>query len=197
MNKSLSLKDLKVEIIGGQIMSRVKAESEEQVFETKRVMVPKAIRSDGTVDISELPEEKLKVAADDKRVTKTGDIVIKLSTPYDAALIEDESAGCIVPSFCAIIRHCDNIDKRYLLAFLNSSYCKDQLKQQVAGALMTVLSVGKVGNVMVPFPSADEQYKIGVNYFKTQEKLKIIKQIIELEAKKNDVIFKELVKSYE
>lgn len=199
MKKLVSLKELNVELIGGQIMSRVtvKDNSDDSVTEVRKVIIPKVINSDGTITIEDLPEEKLRVAADEKRITKIGDIVIKLSTPYDAAVIDEQSSGCLVPSFCAIIRHGAEIDTNYMLAFLNSSFCKEQLKQQVAGSNMAVLSVGKVASVLMPLPLKNEQIEIGNNYIKTQDRLKLIKQIVALETKRNDVFFKELVKDYE
>ena len=199
MNRMSNLKDLQVNILSGQIMSRItaKPDKDDDIMEIRRVIVPKAILSDGTIDVSELPEENLKVPADEKRLTKPGDIVIKLSTPYDAAIIDEASAGCIVPSFCAIVRVGDNFDVNYLLAFLNSSLCKEQLKQQVAGMPITVLSVGKVASVVIPVPSIEEQREIGTNYIKTQQKIKVVQQIVELEAKRNDVVFKEMVKKYD
>lgn len=199
MKKLVSLKELNVELIGGQIMSRVtvKDNSDDSVTEVRKVIIPKVINSDGTITIEDLPEEKLRVAADEKRITKIGDIVIKLSTPYDAAVIDEQSSGCLVPSFCAIIRHGAEIDTNYMLAYLNSSFCKEQLKQQVAGSNMAVLSVGKVASVLMPLPLKNEQIEIGNNYIKTQDRLKLIKQIVALETKRNDVFFKELVKDYE
>ena len=195
MSNKVTLREMNIEIIGGQIMSRVtaKAENGEQAVVTRKVIIPKGILSSGVVDVSVLPEEGLKVDVDEKRITKVGDIVIKLSPPFDAAIIDEASADCVVPSFCAIIKPTETIVADYLLAFLNSSYCKEQLKQQVAGSVMTVLSVGKVANVYIPLAERHKQEEIGHSYRKTQHKLNIINQIIELEAKRNDVIFKEMV----
>ena len=69
MSNLKKLKELGVELVSGQIMSRVsiKDDSAEPVVETRRVIIPKAINYDGTISKKELPEEKLKVAADEKR----------------------------------------------------------------------------------------------------------------------------------
>ena len=32
------------------------------------------------------------------------DIIIKLSTPYEACVIDDDNVGLVIPSFCAILR---------------------------------------------------------------------------------------------
>lgn len=185
-----------VEIIGGQVMSRIaaKADVNGKAVETRKVVVPKCINADGSIDVEEMTEELLKAAADVKKLTQVGDIVIKLSPPYDAAIVDDTAADCLVPSFCAIVRGSSKVDIHYLLAFLNSELCKRQLATSVAGAVMTVLSVGKIKNIYVPMPGAEQQHEIGQRYMGTQRKLRIIRKIGELEAKRNDIVFKEMVK---
>ncbi len=197
----LSMKKLSecgVKIIGGQIMTRVTANTEkgDEVIETRKVLVPKCIHSDGTITAEDMPEEALKVSADPKKLTQAGDIVMKLSTPYDAGLVTAETEGAIVPSFCAILKSDNSLNQDYLLAFLNSSACKDQLRMQVSGAVMTVLSVGKIGNVDIPVPPENEQHAIGERFVETANKLAILQKIAALEAKRNDIVFKEMIKNY-
>jgi len=184
-------------IVGGQIMSRVTANPDagDEIVESRRVLVPKSINADGSIDVTVMPEEDLKVEADPKKVTEVGDIVMKLSPPYDAGLVTDASQGCLVPSFCAIVKPSSDVDIHYLLAFMNSALCKNQLQSQVSGSVMTVLSVGKVKKVNMPIPPIEEQRKIGKRYMESQRKLSIIRQIAFLESKRNDIVFKELEKS--
>lgn len=197
MNESCAMKRLgefNIEIIGGQIMSRVtvKDPENEGVVDIRKVVIPKSIGAGGKIDPNEMPEEQLKVLADKKRLTEVGDIVMKLSTPYDAGRIEENSVGCIVPSFCAIIKPSDEIDMSYLLAFLNSDTCKEMLREQVKGSIIAMLSVGKIKNVKIPVPPTEKQREIGRSFLEVQRKLGIIEQIITLEQKKNDIFFREL-----
>ena len=189
--------DKLVAVVGGQIMSRVTANPDagDEVVETRKVLIPKSINSDGSIDVSVMPEELLKVCADPKKISEAGDIVMKLSPPYDAGLVTETSQGCIVPSFCAIIKPSSEVDVQYLLAFMNSTLCKNQLQSQVSGSVMTVLSVGKVKNVNMPTPPIEEQRKIGQRFMESQRKLSIIRQIALLESKRNDIVFRELEKS--
>ena len=182
-----------LDIFSGQIMGRVVAGKNEEANYELRVVVPKAITSEGVIDKSELPIEQLRVIPDEKRITQLGDIVIKLSTPYDSAIITEEFVGCVVPSFCAIIRNKSNVDTDYLQAFLSSKLCKEQLKNQVAGTVMTILTVGKIRDVEIPFLAKAKQQEVGAKYKKAKERLAIMKEIIELENKRNDVIFNGLV----
>lgn len=191
MNK-VKLQDV-IEVYGGQIMTRIVAKSDtDEAVETRRVLVPKSIASDGSIDVTDLPVESLKSIPDEKKLSHVGDIIMKLSPPYDAGVVTEESADCIVPSFCGVIKCSTKVDPNYLLAFLNSSLCKDQLKAQVAGTVMTVLSVGKIKTVKIPIPPAKDQKKIGDRFMSTQRKLKTIRQISLLEAKRNDIVFQNM-----
>lgn len=195
----LSMKKLSecgIQIVGGQIMSRVTANTEkgDEVAEIRKVLVPKCIHSDGTITAEDMAEESLKTSADPKKLTQVGDIVMKLSTPYDAGVVAEDTAGAIVPSFCAILKVDNTIDKDYVLAFLNSSACKDQIRVQVSGSVMTVVSVGKIGNIVIPIPPLEDQHTIGSRFMAASKRLAILQQIITLEAKRNDIVFKEMLK---
>ena len=78
LNKALLKEKAIATIVGGQIMTRitVKDENNESAVEERRVITPKAILSDGTIDITEISTEKLKVIADPNKLTAVGDIVI-------------------------------------------------------------------------------------------------------------------------
>ena len=188
-----TLETCKIEIIGGQIMSRVSAKgTNSDETRTVKVVVPKSITSDGALDINEMPEEEVVVNLDKKRMTEVGDLVIKLSTPYGAGIVDEDTAGCIVPSFCAIIKSSGELDSKYLLAFLNSDLCKEQISSQVSRAAMTVISVGKVKNLLIPVPDDTKQAEIGNNFVETKKKLQIMRRIAALEEEKNNIIFEEL-----
>lgn len=205
-----------IDIYSGQIMSRVKADKPESTGDYVattdiKVIVPKAITSDGLISIDEIVEEKIIVTdinvkdksageieqilpIDNKRITALGDIVIKLSTPFDSATITEETTGCLIPSFCAIIRNKDIVNLDYLQAFLNSKLCKEQLKAKVVGAVMTILSIGKIREVEIPIPDMEQQVSIGKRYRETQLKISTLKKIVDLEAKRNDIQFINMVK---
>ncbi len=189
----VKLNDL-VEIISGQIMTRVKVnDSTDQFAEERRIIVPKAITDNGLIDLDQLATEKLKVASDVKRLTQVGDIVIKLNSPYTSATITEETANCMVPSFCATIRIInEEIIPSYLQAFLNSASFRIQIENMVQGSMLTMLHVGKLRDVDVPIPDKSVQDSIGKEYRNTQYKLSLINEIEKLEKLKNDAIFYEL-----
>ena len=95
-------------VTAGQIMTRVTADKDagNQVVENVKVLVPKAIVS-GVIVKEDLGNAELGKQIDEEKYTHEGDVVIKLSTPYDAAYVNKENAGIVIPSFCAAIRITD------------------------------------------------------------------------------------------
>lgn len=183
-----------VDVVGGQIMTRVTVGEKDEKVGSWKVVIPKAISSDGLVNVDVMPVEDLKAEPDEKKITAVGDIVIKLSSPFDSAVVTEEAVGCIVPSFCAIIRNKGELDNYFLSAFLNSVYCKEQLKANVSGGtVMSILSNGKIKDVMIPVPSKQKQIEIGERYKKSLEKIRIVNEIVELETQRNDIVFQELL----
>ena len=124
-------------VTAGQIMTRVTADKDagEQVLGNVQVLVPKAIVS-GVIVKKDLGNAELGKQIDEEKYTHEGDVVIKLSTPYDAAYVNKENAGIVIPSFCAAIRitDTDKMDARYLTAFINSPYVRDELTAKVVGS---------------------------------------------------------------
>lgn len=178
------LGDIKnLSIIGGQITSRVEDKSGAS-NESINVLIPKAI-SHGSVEHKNLGDLIIKGELDPKKVTQEGDIVIKLSTPYDACIITKDDEGLLVPSFCAIIRcYEENIDKGYLVAYLNSDVCSSQIKNLVSGASMAILSTGTLKKVNLIIPNLDRQKELSKNYLNTLRKEQLLNKIIELEYEK-------------
>lgn len=160
--------DLCENITSGQIMSRV-ARSETKkgaqltptdIIATEKAIVPKAI-SDGVINDVELTDVDLVKSVDDNKRTSAGDIIIKLSTPYDSAVVLPTQEGLIATSFCALIR---NISKDYLpefiCAYLNTSEVKDQLRASMAGATVPLLRISDIKQIDIPQVSIEQQERV-------------------------------------
>lgn len=193
MVKKVLIGDLMgVNITGGQITSRIEAKDIAEKKDTMKVLVPKAI-SNGKINKEELGSIDVKLDVDLKRVTKEGDIVIKLSTPYDACIVTKEDEGLLVPSFCAIINNVpEDLSKEYLLAFLNSKLCLMQIKNLVSGSTIAILSSGQIKKLEIPVPSFKEQKDIADRYLQYVSKIKLLEKIVKLENEYIDSKFFEM-----
>lgn len=170
----------------GQIMTRVAADrdSGDSVADTVKVLVPKAISS-GVIIKEDLGDAELTKVIDEEKFTQAGDVVIKLSTPYDAAYVTEEYAGIAIPSFCAVIRITDEneMDATYLSAFLNSSYVRDQLTEKVVGSARPMIKVTDIRALEVPKLSVEDRRDIGKAFILSGQKKATLQEMIDNESR--------------
>lgn len=192
------LMDLVEEIIGGQIMSRVSykdGENIEDLIREARVLLPSAI-SGGIIHHENLGTVNLKKEVSNKKITKCGDIIIKLSSPYDCGLITEIDEGLIVPSFCAIIRGFDKkiINDKYLLGFMNSEYAMRKLLAGVNTTAMAMVRTISLRNLMVMLLPIKEQCIIGDAYWKSCIRKQLFEQMVSKQQEISNVIIQEALK---
>ena len=96
-----SLEELKIKIIGGQIINRVIANesNNDEIVETRGTIVAKTISS-GYISDNEIITNNYKTKCDEKRITKENDVIIKITPPFAAALVDKKHEGLLVSSFC-------------------------------------------------------------------------------------------------
>lgn len=180
-------------VIAGQIMTRVTDENVQG--ETIQVLVPKAI-SEGIILKESLGEAILSKDVDDDKYTKEGDVVIKLSTPYDAAYVTADNVGFVIPSFCATIRVSKDsqLDAKYLSAFLNTSYVRNQLMAKVVGSNRPMIKITDVRALEIPKVSVQDMKDIGEAYMLSGKKKSVLLEMVETESKLMESIVLESIK---
>lgn len=178
--------DLKPTIIGGQIVKRVIADplKEDKVVDSERKTIVAKTIGEGCINEDGIVINNYKSEPDPKRLTREGDVVVKLSSPYNAVIIDNEHENMLVSSFCSIIRDINGINKSYLVAFLNSDVCQKQLESSVAGTLMSILSNGKLAELEIPLPDEEKQKEIGDYFEKTIKNRILLTKIQKLEEEK-------------
>ena len=188
----MKLKDIAEDIITGVLTRRVVYDGEENnpSLPEGKILVPKAI-NDGLIDHSLLQSVKLDREVKDKFYTKMGDVIMKLSTPYDSCSIDrEEDEGLIVPSFSVIIRGIGvKYNPYFIMAFLSSKYAWNQIERLRSGRVLTILSNESVAELEIPEFSEPEIKRISERYKNYLEFKRISSEIMKLEKERNDVLF--------
>ena len=136
------------------------------------------------VSHQELPPAKLPSRASYK--IQVGDILMAVSgantgTKKQAvALVTKEYSGSICSNGFAVLRNIKDIDKYFLLAFLKTDIFIKQVRRMMTGHAIPFISLGQLGQIMVPFPNQQIQNQIA----------KRTKQIIALSQKQQTEINK-------
>lgn len=166
----------------GQILTRVISKSDDgkvvPVLQTKAVTA-------GIINKEDLGQAVLSKDVDEDKYTRESDIVIKLSTPYDAAYVTADMAGLVIPSFCAAIRVTkkDMIDAKYLSAFLNTGYVKEQLLSKVVGSAKPMIKISDIRELNVPTGLDGDMKDIGEAYMLSGKKRLLLSEMIRTEEK--------------
>ena len=188
----MKLKDIADCIITGVLTRRVVYDGEDNDSSLKegKILVPKAI-DDGLIDHSLLQRVKLDKEVKDKFYTKKGDVIMKLSTPYDSCTIDrEEDEGLIVPSFSVLIRGIDGkYNPYFIMAFLSSKYAWNQIERLRSGRVMTILSHESVAELEIPEFSEPEIKRISERYKNYLKFKRLSSEIMELEKERNDILF--------
>lgn len=175
----ISLKDV-ADVIVGQIMTRVI--SKDGIGDVVPVLMPKAITS-GIIMKNDLGEAILEKTVSSNKYTKEKDIVIKLSTPYDAAYVTKAEEGLLIPSFCAAIRITKNskVDAKYLSAFLNSSYVRNLLSLMASGSSKPMIKINDIRALKIPDVPVKDMEDIGEAYLLSGKKKEVLREMIRAE----------------
>ena len=188
----MRLKEITDDIITGVLTRRVvyEGENNDPSLPDGKILVPKAI-NDGLIDHSLLQSVKLDREVKDKFYTKMGDVIMKLSTPYDSCSIDrEEDEGLIVPSVSVIIRGIgDEYNPYFIMAFLSSKYAWNQIERLRSGRVLTILSNESVAELEIPEFSEPEIKRISERYKNYLEFKRISSEIMKLEKERNDVLF--------
>ena len=188
----MKLKDIAEDIITGVLTRRVvyDGENNDPSLPDGKILVPKAI-NDGLIDHSLLQSVKLDREVKDKFYTKMGDVIMKLSTPYDSCSIDrEEDEGLIVPSFSVIIRGIGvKYNPYFIMAFLSSKYAWNQIERLRSGRVMTILSNESVAELEIPEFSKTEIERISERFKNYLKFKRLSSEIMELEKERNDILF--------
>lgn len=187
----MKLKDVAEEIITGVLTRRIVYDGDaDSSLQEGKILVPKSI-TDGLIDHTLLQTSRLGKLVKEKFYTRKGDVIMKLSTPYDSCVIEKkEDEGLIVPSFSVIIRGIRApYDPYFIMAFLSSKRAWSQIERSRSGRALSIISNESVSELELPSFSETEMKDISTRFRRYLEFRRLSAEIIGLEKERNDILF--------
>jgi restriction endonuclease S subunit len=134
------------------------------------------------IDLDLLEKIESKREIDDRYFLKKGDIIIKLTPPYNAALVDFEYEHVIVPQNFAIIRTNENFDSEYLSYILNSKNIQNQLLRHAEGGSVPIIKINSLNEVKIRSINMDMQVKYAKLFRLISHRNCLKKRNIELEG---------------
>lgn len=169
-----------VDIQTGLVLSRKQAKNDKETVEIYRQLNLKAIKNDGFIDRNLLEEFKANERLCEDYITRVGDIVVRLTTPYTAVLVHENNVGIVVPSHFIIIRtKSDKILPEYLFWLLNADKVKSKIVKNMSSTMIGAVKPSVYAALEIEEMSLEEQRKIADVYSLAKREIHLYEQLID------------------
>jgi|GEM_PF-932869 len=121
--------------------------------------IPLKAVEDNKIDLNLLETIKVEKEVNKRYLLKNGDIIMKLSPPFSAAMINFDCENLIGSSPFAIIRTSENIDPMYMTYVLNGKNVRKQLNRLVEGGTLAIIKINYLNQVKIPYRNLEDQIK--------------------------------------
>ena len=163
----------------GLVTARKQAKYDSEIVAEYQLLNLKAINAKGYIEEGSL--EKLSATERLKAdyLTQPKDVIVRLTYPYTAVIIEESQAGWLIPSHFVIIRCCENkILPEYLYWLLNTEKVKNELQQNVSSAMIGNVKPKSYADLDIELLLLEEQRRIAELHMLAQKELRLLDRII-------------------
>ena len=126
-----------------------------------RLLNLRSINADGCVEMAMLDEYYAVESLSSEYLSQAGDVIVRLTAPYTAILVDDETAGMVVSSNFVIIRpNPRQLISGYLAWLLNTRKAKRVIFENTSSNMLGAINPKYFACMEVALPSIDRQYAI-------------------------------------
>lgn len=144
------------EVRCGLVLSRKQAR--EATDAKYRLLNLRAINADGTVKETALDEYYATERLSAEYLTQVGDIIVRLTTPYTAVLVDETTSGMVVSSNFVIIRvHSRIVLPAYLFWIINTYKVKHAIFENTSSNMLGAINPRFFASLEITLPSIERQ----------------------------------------
>lgn len=174
----------------GLVTARKQAKNLSDMIAKYRQLNLKAINSRGYIDEELLEEFLANERLRAEYLTQPGDIVVRLTTPYTAVLIDETLSGLVIPSHFVIIRsNGKKIIPEYLYWLLNTEKVKSELQQNISSTVIGTIKPTSYATFDIEVLTIEEQKEIAELNLLAKKELCLLDQLMG----QKEVYYKELI----
>lgn len=184
----------------GLVLSRKQSVGGDHVY---RVLTLRSITPAGTIETEALELFSSNAPLSDDYLAQDGDVVVRLSQPYTAALIDKAAAGLVVSSnFVSIRVKDDRIVPGYLAWLLNTDAVKRRIRHSASATMLSSINAGFFSSLDIALPLADAQLKIADLHAAAMRECELLRRLADekeryyaaITKKINDAFIKEITR---
>lgn len=154
----------------------------------------RCIHQDGNIDLNKADIYEARELLKEEYLSQQGDIVVRLTAPYTAVLIDDTTAGMVISSNFVVIRIEDKrLLPEYLFWLLNTQKVKRRIYENTTSNMLGAVKAKFLMDFELMVLPAEEQYKIAQLNLLAKKERRLLK---ELAAEKEKLYSGLLEKAY-
>lgn len=193
INKDVKLGTI-ASIGSGLVVKRKKVMKGDISIKEYKMLTLKSFDPDGWLIKHELENFKSTEILYDKYLTKKGDVIIRLSSPNTAIVIDEQNEGYLIPSLFAIVRlNSVEVLSEYLGIFLNSDKVKKIYARSAVGTTIQIIKTSLLRDLDISLEVFEKQRQVvEVNKLVLKEKL-LLQKLMDEKQKYHNAIMNKLL----
>ena len=147
------------EIRSGFVLSRFRRSKDEPAAARYRLLTLSAVDDAGmTIDTDRLEGLETKAPLSAEHLTRTGDIVMRLTAPYTAVLIGEAEQNIAVPSTFIVVRIKDErADPAFIAWLLNRPARRRDIERNTWASVLKAVNVQYFNDLELRLPALEQQ----------------------------------------
>ena len=156
-----------------------------------RLINLRSITADGYIDLDETDVYDAKQTLPDEYLSQVGDIVIRLSAPYTAVLIDAESEGMVISSNFAIVKtDPKTLLPEYLYWLLNTPEVKHRMFESSSSNMLGAVKPRFFSEYEITPLSISEQQKLAAIHSLAKKESRLIQQLVKAKEQYYEIILR-------
>lgn len=174
----------------GIVTSRKKVSGSGGFSQEYRLLNLKCILEPGYLDLRLAETYLASDIVNQDCITRVGDILVRLSSPYTSVIISEDECGYVVPSHFAIIRvDRSKADPAYILWTLRKDSTRRKIEQNNSGSsAFGTISSGFFSNLKIRSLPLEEQTIVGQLHLLSEKEQQLLRKLAEEKGKYNRAI---------
>ena len=177
----MKLRDL-ASVRSGLVLSRKQAkESSEYRYPLINL---RCIQQEGTIQLKEADIYEAKEPLKEEYLSQSGDIIVRLTAPYTAVLIDETTSGMVVSSNFVVIRVEDkSLLPEYLFWLLNTEKIKRKIYENATSNMLGAVNARFLADFELTLLSVEDQRKISQFNLLAKRERQLLRMLVEEKEK--------------
>lgn len=173
----MKLQDL-ASVRSGLVLSRKQAK--EPVGYPYRSINLRAIQPDASINLSEVDVYQAKEPLKPEYLSQIGDIIVRLTAPYTAVLVDETTEGMVISSNFVVVRiESEKLLPEYLFWLLNTQSVKRDIYENATSNMLGAVNAKFLAEIEIALLPIEEQHKLAQLYLTSRREIRLLRELAE------------------